>query len=199
MNRVRFPEVRFPEAGFAIRREKSYDLARTWRGETTVASFTFPFSFSPLPAIPTIAAFLDTALAIPPLRDNALSYTIESDTDPKLDRYRITVTLAGEPEREVSGTIDRTGFHEFPSALASGRRVGVRRTRSTGAAPRAMYPRVIMVAIPLAAVLVIVGALILLGAIITLVLTRGAKGAFNTLLLVGGAALIGFGIFSMRK
>ena len=179
-------------AAFELRRERVYDLSRTYRGETTVATFEFPFYFGILPAIGTIALHLDTALALPPLRDNVLSYTIESDTSPKIDRYKITVLLAGEPEREVRGTLDRTGFHEAPS--------------SRHASSTSPYPGAFQVVLGIPALLLIVGGLLLLGAVIGVFITRGGGvagllggGKLGTIVLLGVAAVAGFYFLGERR
>ena len=92
--------------GFVLRRDREFALALTHQGPVAVLELEFSFVFvSGLwgDAIDELEAYLRLALfstqVLPMIQANYLGYTIESDTHPLIDRYRVSVMLAGEVER----------------------------------------------------------------------------------------------------
>jgi hypothetical protein len=158
---------------FEQRVERTFPGALDYRGTAGLATL----EFSALPGLSgAIAWVLDASTAISPaIRDAMLRYTIEQDTDPFFDRYRVRVWLAGEFDNELSGT--------YPSSYDI----------SPGA----------IVALPLTAgmVLAIAGALSLLGiagAIAYSIINvdwQVIAEEQGTWLVIGGVAVAALGVF----
>ncbi len=91
---------------FALRIERQFPLALTYRGPVAVLEFEFSFFFPR--GADDLALLLDVALfsidVLPIIQANYLRYTIESDEIPTPDRYRVKIMLAGEVER-AAGTL----------------------------------------------------------------------------------------------
>ena len=91
---------------FELRREREFELGLAYVGPTAVLQFEFSFFFPG--GADDLAFLLDAALfsidVLPIIQANYLRYTIESDREPFPDRYRVTITLAGEVEAS-SGTL----------------------------------------------------------------------------------------------
>ena len=88
---------------FVLRREREFEFGLAYVGPTAVLQFEFSFFFPG--GADDLAFLLDAALfsidVLPIIQANYLHYTIESDREPFPDRYRVTITLAGEVEQSA--------------------------------------------------------------------------------------------------
>lgn len=182
---------------FALR--KRAVLQKGYRGSTTIAQFTFPFVFVtglygiPGGAIGELDFYVNQGLTLSGLRDRVIEFRLESDTSTRIDRYRVTVVLIGAPEKEIYGTLDRSGFHQTGAPGHSGA------SGYSRASARWLYPQGgPVVALPLALLLAIAAGLILLGAVIAVAIIKGASGLGD---MVRWAALgaIGIGAFVLLR
>ena len=92
--------------GFVLQREQEFELALTYRGPVAVLEIEFSFVFiSGLwsDSIDELETYLRggmfSAQVLPIIQTNYLGYTIEADTRPRIDRYRVKIMLAGEVEK----------------------------------------------------------------------------------------------------
>jgi len=90
---------------FALKRERQFDLALTHQGPVAVLEIEFSFVFvSGLwsDSIEELETYLNVGLysaqVLPIIQTNYLGYSIEADTRPLIDRYRVKIMLAGEVE-----------------------------------------------------------------------------------------------------
>lgn len=96
---------------FVLKRDVQFPLAFTDAGPVAVVEVEFSFVFVSgiwSDSIAELEFYLNVGLfaadILPEITTNYLGYTIEADTDPFIDRYRITIKLAGEIE-ESSGSL----------------------------------------------------------------------------------------------
>lgn len=115
---------------FKLERDVAFALAQTWDGPVSALEFSFSFIFpsgvfggSAIAELETyLKAALFSASIIPEIRGSYLGYTIERDTAPRIDRYRVKVFLAGETEESSGkvgpfffGGLAQTVPHVFPA------------------------------------------------------------------------------------
>ena len=165
---------------FQLKKEGEFELNRTWEGEKTRAEFEF--SFPNLPLISEVVLIQQAIKASSiTIRDKYLRYTIEEDTAPRPNRFRVKVWLAGAPQREVQGTIDGTKV-----SYQSGGQVGA----AVGA-----LPLLAVVAIGLV-IAVIVGTVVF-----KILKETGLLGVVtNPFVLLAGLGLVaGYLIFGRKK
>lgn len=110
---------------FRVCRRETFPLLQNYSGPTAVVQFSFNFAFIPgISACDQLNAAVRAAMfgtnIIPLIRTNYLSYVLEEDTDPFIDAYRVTITLAGETDG-AQGTIQRPfSYSRSPGALIIG-------------------------------------------------------------------------------
>tara|TARA_Y100000310_G_C20577038_1_gene760968 strand:- start:175 stop:699 length:525 start_codon:yes stop_codon:yes gene_type:complete len=165
--------------GFELRKEKSTSLAQTYKGPKTSAEFTF--SFPNLPFInesSQIANLIDAGKHFAPgMKEKLLSYTVEEDTAPRPNKFRVTIITAGEPEREVSGTISK-------GAVSIS---GVGAPSQVGAQAVGFLPLLPLLGIGLAI------SVILIGGVVAFRISKMGEKSFMLLAIGGLAALAGLG------
>lgn len=96
---------------FVLKRDSRFPLGLTYDGPVAVVEVEFNFVFISgiwSDSIDELEFYLNIGLfaadILPIIKTNYLRYTIEADTDPLIDRYRIRISLAGEIE-ESSGSL----------------------------------------------------------------------------------------------
>lgn len=166
---------------FKLERETHYPLLDTYRGPTTVASFEFG-AVLPKPLDVIEFTMNRTLPRLPLIGDKLLGWTLSRDTSPRIDRYRVEVILAGEPERETSGRYPAAIQYPSSGYLAS--------------------PQVVIV-IPVVIAVAVALAILAIGGVVAWRLARGDDIGdilgTNTLVVFGGVALLALGILMLSR
>lgn len=183
---------------FVTQKVVTFTLGESYRGPQAVIQFDFPFVFADLPGTDAIGQLdaivrvgLFSASIIPGIKDNYLGYELAADTTPFIDRYQVTVHVAGDTQ-EQSGTIgpflakrDMPYAHHRmarPLARVSHRRVQV-------------YPQAFIAAAMLIAVAVAIGILLVFATISYKILNGSWGPAALGWGLLLPIALVGAGVY----
>ena len=191
---------------FQVQKVVTFALGETYRGPTAVIQFDFPFVFLPgIDPIDQLNAIVQTALfsasIIPEITANYLRYELAVDDKAGFnpDQYQVTVIVAGETQ-EASGTIGPFFARQPAPWTARGllARVSARRDR--------VYPQVFIGVVPLLAIAVAVG-IILVFATIAYKIFNGSWGPgavgwgllLPVALVAGGVYLVSSGSLGKRQ
>ena len=169
---------------FVVGREVTFPLGETYRGPTAVVQFDFPFVFAPfIDPIDQLNVIVQLGLfslsIIPEVRDNYLGYKLAVDDKGGFisDRYQVTVFVAGETQ-DASGTIGPfPPFASQPAWTEHGRLARVSARRG------AIAPQAFIGVVPLLAIAVAIGILLVFATI-----------AYNIFTGRWGAAAVGWGL-----
>ena len=185
---------------FVTKKVVTFALGESYRGPTATLQLEFPFVFPTLPGLDaidqldlTVRAALFSADILQLVKDSYLGYELAADTQPFIDKYQVTVFVAGETQ-ESSGTIGP--FLARQPAAWTARRPLARVTTQRPAA----YPQVVIAPLAILAIAIAIGVL-LIAASIAYKILNGSWGpaalGFGLLLpialVVGGVYLVSTG------